>query len=93
MNRVERRVRNVLNPYSTSFARWWRQSGRHTWLGGMIAAASGRMSRTERPGPVDEMPGDHALHVPTRSMAARRDAIDAAIAKTAGGQGESGAHS
>ena len=74
MNRVERLVRNALNPFSTSFARWWCQSGRHTWLSRTIAV----------PGPGEELPDVHALHVPTQSMAARRDAIDAVLAKTDG---------
>ena len=29
MNRVERRVRDLINPYSTAFASWWCQSARY----------------------------------------------------------------
>jgi hypothetical protein len=29
MNRVERRVRDLINPYSTAFASWWCHSGRY----------------------------------------------------------------
>jgi hypothetical protein len=36
MNRVERRVRNMINPYSTAFARWWCHSGRYMGLPRMI---------------------------------------------------------
>ena len=36
MNRIERRVRNMINPYSTAFAIWWCHSSRewrmpHEW--------------------------------------------------------------
>jgi hypothetical protein len=29
MNRIERRVRNLINPYSTAFAAWWCHSTRY----------------------------------------------------------------
>lgn len=29
MNRLERRVRNVINPYSTAFATWWCHTARY----------------------------------------------------------------
>jgi hypothetical protein len=29
MNRVERRVRDLINPYSTAFASWWCYSARY----------------------------------------------------------------
>lgn len=36
MNRIERRVRNMINPYSTAFATWWCQSSRYWRLPRMI---------------------------------------------------------
>jgi len=36
MNRIERRVRNMINPYSTAFAGWWCHSGRYTRLARLI---------------------------------------------------------
>jgi hypothetical protein len=32
VNRIERRVRNMINPYSTAFATWWCQSTRYRRL-------------------------------------------------------------
>ncbi len=29
MSPLERRVRNLVNPYSTAFARWWCHTGRY----------------------------------------------------------------
>jgi DNA-directed RNA polymerase specialized sigma24 family protein len=78
MNRVERLVRNALNPYSTSFARWWCRSGRSTWLGRLRRPGAA----VAEPSQVGELAPVQELHVPTQSMAARRDAIDAVLAKT-----------
>jgi hypothetical protein len=36
MNRVERRVRDLINPYSTAFASWWCHSARYWRLPHMI---------------------------------------------------------
>ena len=36
MNRLERRVRNMINPYSTAFAIWWCHSARYWRLPHMI---------------------------------------------------------
>jgi hypothetical protein len=88
MNWVERRVRNAINPYSTAFARWWCQTGRHTRLGRMITAEGARLAKAVPPSKDDEMPDACVLHPPTVSMAARRAAIDAVLAEMEGEQGE-----
>jgi hypothetical protein len=36
VNRIERRVRNMINPYSTAFAIWWCDSTRYWRLPRMI---------------------------------------------------------
>lgn len=36
MNRIERRVRNMINPYSTAFATWWCHFSRYWRLPRMI---------------------------------------------------------
>ena len=81
MNPIERRVRNMINPYSTAFARWWCHSGRHTSLARMIAAAGSRWSGHAAPGPDDDAAEAGRLHPPTTSMAARRAAVDAVLAE------------
>jgi hypothetical protein len=47
VNRVERRVRDMINPYSTAFAIWWCRSSRYWRLPRMI---TGDRSAA-RPGP------------------------------------------
>jgi hypothetical protein len=54
VNRIERRVRDLINPYSTAFAGWWCHSGRYTRVARLIpgikAATSPRpLSRPARP--------------------------------------------
>ena len=39
MSSIERRVRSLINPYSTAFARWWCHSGRYTFRPKMRKAA------------------------------------------------------
>ncbi len=39
MNRLERRVRNMINPYSTAFATWWCHSARYWRLPRMITGS------------------------------------------------------
>ena len=46
MNRIERRVRNMINPYSTAFATWWCHSSRYWRLPHMIT----RNRAAARPG-------------------------------------------
>ena len=41
MNRIERRIRNIVNPYSTAFAGWWCHSARYLPLVRMISGARG----------------------------------------------------
>jgi hypothetical protein len=43
MNRIERRMRSMINPYSTAFAIWWCHFGRewrmpHEWTSGLSSA-------------------------------------------------------
>lgn len=90
MNRIERRVRNMINPYSTAFARWWCHSGRYMRLARMItgnkaAAQSGLRGPATRSasGGAPEACG---IHPPTSSMTARRAAIDAVLARTMQGE-------
>jgi hypothetical protein len=47
MNRVERRVRDLINPYSTAFAIWWCHSARYWRLPRAITGNKDRRS----PGP------------------------------------------
>jgi hypothetical protein len=46
VNRIERRVRNMINPYSTAFATWWCHSSRYWRLPRMI---TGNMAAAPRP--------------------------------------------
>jgi hypothetical protein len=39
MNRVERRARDMINPYSTAFASWWCHSARHRRLPRVITGS------------------------------------------------------
>lgn len=77
MNSIERRIRNMINPCSTAFTRWWCHSGRYTRLAQMIAAVGSRAHGSAAPRADDAC----ALHPPTTSMAARRAAIDALLAE------------
>jgi hypothetical protein len=46
VNRIERRLRNMINPYSTAFATWWCDSSRYWRLPRMITVNM----TTARPG-------------------------------------------
>jgi hypothetical protein len=83
MNGIERRVRNMINPYSTAFAGWWCHSGNRTRLGRIIAAAS-RWPGRAAPGPDNGLPEAGAFRPPALSMEARRAAIDAVLASPRG---------
>ncbi len=81
MNRVERRIRNLVNPYSTAFAEWWCHAGRHTRPARvimLIAAARGSRHRATGEGALE------AFGPPATSMADRRAAVDAVLARLAG---------
>jgi len=88
MNRFEMRVRNLINPYSTAFARWWCHSGRYL-IPGNGRAAGPRRSRRARPG---AQPG-HPPAVIRRpaadpwlaTQAARRAAVDEVLASLGDG--------
>jgi hypothetical protein len=67
VNRIERRVRNMVNPYSTAFARWWCHSARHLPLVRIFSGASRSARRPPR-------------RVPAAEMTARRAAIDTLLA-------------
>ena len=50
MNRIERRIRNLNNPYSTAFALWWCHSARVMIRGNRAAVRSLRLG-SAMPGP------------------------------------------
>ena len=83
MNRIERRVRDLINPYSTAFAGWWCFSGRYTWAARLtpgVKAATG-----PRPPFAPHRPrrGGAGLGLAQSSpeiMAKRRAALDAMFA-------------
>jgi hypothetical protein len=77
MNRIERRIRNMINPYSTAFAGWWCHSARYLPLIRMISGARGVSRRRMR-----MMKQAQALYLQhsAAEMAARRAAVDAALA-------------
>lgn len=79
MNRIERRVRNFINPYSTAFAMWWCHSGRYLGIGRMMTGTKDRprLGLSE----LSELRARRDALRATRpvarsSMAARRAAID-----------------
>jgi hypothetical protein len=74
MHRIERRVRNMINPYSTAFAGWWCHSGRYTSLARLIT------------GHKPAATGDVAVYPSASAMAARRAAMDALLARMAEGE-------
>jgi hypothetical protein len=57
MNRIERRVRDMINPYSTAFASWWCHSARHMRLPRMTTGST----TAARPGL--PWPAVHRMHV------------------------------
>jgi hypothetical protein len=71
MNPLERRVRNLVNPFSTAFARWWCHTGRYL---GPVRLATGRTAvrPSGRPRPTAAI----RPTAPSETMAARRAAID-----------------
>ncbi len=73
MNRIERRIRNMVNPYSTAFAGWWCHSARYLPVIRIISGATGA--------PRSRVRGAEALYRHTAAeMAARRAAIDEVLA-------------
>jgi hypothetical protein len=86
MNRMERRVRNMINPYSTAFAGWWCHSGRYTSLARLITGHK-PAARPGRRGPAKPgATGDVAVYPSASAMAARRAAMDALLARMAEGE-------
>jgi hypothetical protein len=73
VNRIERRIRNMVNPYSTAFAGWWCHSARYLPL---IRTVSGVRGAARPP----RRAAEAYRHVPAGQMAARRAAIDAVLA-------------
>jgi integrase len=59
VNRIERRVRNMINPYSTAFATWWCHSSRYWRLPRMIT----RNRAATRPGVSRMLAQGTPLHV------------------------------
>jgi hypothetical protein len=83
MNRIERRIRNLINPCSTAFARWWCGSGRRLIPGNRAAARSRRLGPAmPRPdhGVPDAFAGRSAADSWIATQAARRAAIDELLA-------------
>ena len=74
MNRIERRIRNMVNPYSTAFAGWWCHSARYLPLIRIFSGTSGASRPRMRPARVIDR------HIPAAKMAARRAAIDEVLA-------------
>ena len=60
MNRIERRVRNMINPYSTAFATWWCHSSRYWRLPRMITG-NRASARPGLPRPAAHRSGSSAL--------------------------------
>ncbi|MGH3189787.1 MAG: hypothetical protein ACRDPY_30630 [Streptosporangiaceae bacterium] len=73
MNRIERRMRNLVNPYSTAFAGWWCHSARYLPLIRTISGTRGAARPPRRAWPADRQ-------VPAGQAAARRTAVDAVLA-------------
>jgi hypothetical protein len=77
MNRIERRVRNIINPYSTAFAVWWCHSARYLPLVRLVTG----MRAAKRPSwpPQAVARGGSPLDA-SFSMQSRRAAVDALLA-------------
>lgn len=93
MNRIEKRIRNLINPYSTAFAGWWCHSGRYLRVAQVIpgnrAGARPRPRRPTTPGthastPFAARSSDHWL----ATQAARRTAVDEVLASLDDGHGK-----
>ena len=93
MNRIERRIRNLINPYSTAFALWWCHSARFMIPGNRAAARSRRLG-SAMPGPgrdvSDAVAGRSATGFGLAAQdvqAARRAAVDELLASMDKGDG------
>jgi hypothetical protein len=94
MNRIERRVRNLINPYSTAFARWWCHAGRYMRIAQVIPG-NGPGARP-RPAPSGANPRAPFAARSFRSspeawlstQAARRAAVDQVLANSDDGRGK-----
>jgi hypothetical protein len=83
MNPIERHVRNLVNPYSTGFSRWWCRQGRYL-LGARKPPASRRAAAWMPPRPAGHYQRDADLaRLKAQVMAERRAAIDALLADEA----------
>jgi hypothetical protein len=77
MNRIERRIRNMVNPFSTAFAGWWCHSARYLPLVRIISGATGISRRRRRR---MNQAWTLAQHHSAAEMAARRAAVEAVLA-------------
>ncbi len=73
MNRIERRMRNMVNPYSTAFAGWWCHSARYLPLIRFVSGTKGAPRPARRNAALDR-------RIRAAEMAARRAATDAFLA-------------
>jgi len=85
MNRIEKRVRNLINPYSTAFASWWCHSGRYLRIAQVIpgyrTGARPRRRRPATPGVNMSTPFAARSSDPwLATQAARRAAVDEVLA-------------
>jgi hypothetical protein len=91
VNGIERRMRNLINPYSTAFARWWCHAGRFMIPGNRTAVRSRRLG-SAMPGPgrgvSDASVGRSAAGFWLAAQAARRAAVDELFASMDKGDGK-----
>jgi hypothetical protein len=83
VNRIERRVRDLINPYSTAFARWWCLSGRYTRVARLtpgVKAATGPRPPLAPRRPRRGSAGADLVTASPEVMARRRAALDAMVA-------------
>jgi hypothetical protein len=83
MNRIGRRVRNAINPYSTAFASWWCHRGRYTWVARLtpgVKAATGPRPPFRPAHPRRNGAGLDIAAPSPEIMAERRAALDAMFA-------------
>jgi hypothetical protein len=78
MNRFERRVRNLVNPYSTAFASWWCHTARYMVMPGHRPAARSRRAGSATPGANRATPQVRDIQIATQ--ASRRAALDEVLA-------------
>jgi hypothetical protein len=84
VNRIERRVRDLINPYSTAFAGWWCFSGRYTWAARLtpgVKAATGPRPPVAPHRPRRAGAGLGLAPPSPETMAKRRAALDAMFAE------------